>query len=74
MDTGGLLLVGIGCFFALSALFFTPSVPSYWLWLQVAERALFLWNNEHLVNVGCLSRQHANLVLPAIYPALYCPS
>lgn len=38
---------------------------------QVAERALFLWNNEHLVNVGCLSRAHAGLVLPVIYPALY---
>lgn len=38
---------------------------------QVAERALFLWNNEHLVNNGCLSRQFADVVLPAIYAPLY---
>lgn len=38
---------------------------------QVVERALFLWNNEHLVNNGCLSRQNANMVLPTIYGALY---
>lgn len=38
---------------------------------QVAERALFLWNNEHLVTNGCLSRQHANLILPVIYGPLY---
>ncbi|KAG9408209.1 Serine/threonine-protein phosphatase 2A 56 kDa regulatory subunit delta isoform [Aphanomyces cochlioides] len=38
---------------------------------QVSERALFLWNNEHLVNNGCLSRQHASLILPVIYGPLY---
>jgi serine/threonine-protein phosphatase 2A regulatory subunit B' len=38
---------------------------------QVAERALFLWNNENLVNTGCLSRQHANIILPMIYGPLY---
>ncbi|RHY31667.1 hypothetical protein DYB32_003264 [Aphanomyces invadans] len=38
---------------------------------QVSERALFLWNNEHLVNNGCLSRQHAGLILPVIYGPLY---
>ena len=38
---------------------------------QVAERALFLWNNENLVNSGCLSRQHAALILPVIYAPLY---
>ncbi|RHY65227.1 hypothetical protein DYB30_013980, partial [Aphanomyces astaci] len=38
---------------------------------QVSERALFLWNNEHLVNNGCLSRQHAALILPVIYGPLY---
>lgn len=38
---------------------------------QVAERALFLWNNEHLINNGCLSRQHASMVLPVIYGPLY---
>lgn len=38
---------------------------------QVAERALFLWNNEHLVTNGCLSRQHASLILPVIYGPLY---
>jgi len=38
---------------------------------QVAERTLFLWNNEHLVNVGCLSRSHAATILPIIYGPLY---
>lgn len=38
---------------------------------QVAERTLFLWNNEHLVNVGCLSRGPAKDVLPIIYGPLY---
>jgi len=38
---------------------------------QVAERTLFLWNNEHLVNVGCLSRAHAGSILPIIYGPLY---
>ncbi len=38
---------------------------------QVSERALFLWNNEHLVTNGCLSRQHASLILPLIYGPLY---
>merc|ERR1712099_145053 len=39
--------------------------------LQVVERALFLWNNEHLVNSGCLSRLNATTVLPIIYRPLY---
>jgi serine/threonine-protein phosphatase 2A regulatory subunit B' len=38
---------------------------------QVVERALFLWNNEHLVNSGCLSRLNAHMVLPIIYGPLY---
>mmetsp|Transcript_34798 Transcript_34798/g.84111 ORF Transcript_34798/g.84111 Transcript_34798/m.84111 type:complete len:553 (+) Transcript_34798:244-1902(+) len=38
---------------------------------QVVERALFLWNNEHLVNSGCLSRLNAQAVLPIIYGPLY---
>lgn len=38
---------------------------------QVVERTLFLWNNEHLVNSGCLSRTHAQVVLPIIYGPLH---
>ncbi|TMW66658.1 hypothetical protein Poli38472_013970 [Pythium oligandrum] len=38
---------------------------------QVSERTLFLWNNEHLVNNGCLSKQHAHLILPVIYGPLH---
>ncbi|KAM0847679.1 hypothetical protein ACQ4PT_054843 [Festuca glaucescens] len=34
---------------------------------QVAERALYLWNNEHLFNL--ISRNH-QVILPIIYPAL----
>ncbi|CAN8259897.1 unnamed protein product [Cochlearia groenlandica] len=34
---------------------------------QVAERALFLWNNEHIVGLIAQSRR---LILPIVYPAL----
>ncbi|KAM0826175.1 hypothetical protein ACQ4PT_069053 [Festuca glaucescens] len=34
---------------------------------QVAERALYLWNNEHVFNL--ISRNH-QVILPIIYPAL----
>lgn len=37
---------------------------------QVAERALFLWNNEHLLTHGILSRTYATDVLPLLYSAL----
>ena len=35
--------------------------------MQVAERALFLWNNEHIVN---LIAQNRNVILPIIFEAL----
>ena len=38
---------------------------------QVVERTLFLWNNEHLMNLGCLSMFSAPTVLPIIYGPLY---
>jgi len=41
---------------------------------QVAERTLFLWNNEHLVNIGCLSRHSAHNILPIIYGPLWTNS
>ncbi|KAF5442939.1 hypothetical protein F2P56_035545 [Juglans regia] len=34
---------------------------------QVAERALYLWNNDHIEN---LIRQNRNVILPIIFPAL----
>ncbi|KAM6586603.1 hypothetical protein CsatA_009208 [Cannabis sativa] len=34
---------------------------------QVAERALFLWNNDHIEN---LIKQNINVILPIIFPAL----
>ena len=34
---------------------------------QVAERTLFLWNNEQLCSNGCLSRQYTEILLPMIY-------
>ncbi|XP_052875403.1 serine/threonine protein phosphatase 2A 57 kDa regulatory subunit B' beta isoform-like [Gossypium arboreum] len=37
------------------------------LHFQVAERALFLWNNEHTVNLFALNRQ---VILPIIFEAL----
>lgn len=35
--------------------------------LQVAERALFLWNNDHIEN---LIKQNCKVILPIIFPAL----
>lgn len=35
--------------------------------IQVAERALFLWNNEHIVG---LIAQNRSVILPIIYPTL----
>jgi len=29
-----------------------------------------LWNNDQLINHGCLSKQHASTLLPIIYTAL----
>ncbi|KAJ8613670.1 hypothetical protein CTAYLR_003165 [Chrysophaeum taylorii] len=37
---------------------------------QVTERTLFLWNNDQLINHGCLSKAHAPVLLPVIYTAL----
>lgn len=39
----------------------------YHLCFQVAERALFLWNNDHIVN---LIKQNCKVILPIIFPAL----
>ncbi|XP_027343288.1 serine/threonine protein phosphatase 2A 59 kDa regulatory subunit B' gamma isoform-like isoform X2 [Abrus precatorius] len=38
-----------------------------WFCLQVAERALFLWNNDHIRN---LIIQNCKVILPIIFPAL----
>ena len=35
---------------------------------QVAERALYLWNNDYIVN---LMGDNVNVILPIIFPALY---
>lgn len=35
--------------------------------IQVAERALFLWNNDHIEN---LIKQNRKVILPLIFPAL----
>lgn len=38
---------------------------------QVAERALFLWNNEHLITSGCLQMAgYGEKILLSIYPAI----
>lgn len=37
------------------------------LHFQVSERALFLWNNDHIEN---LIKQHRKVILPIIFPAL----
>ncbi|KAJ0053604.1 hypothetical protein Pint_02905 [Pistacia integerrima] len=38
-----------------------------WLMVVVAERALFLWNNDHIEN---LIKQNRKIILPIIFPAL----
>lgn len=38
---------------------------------QVAERTLFLWNNEQLVSQGCLSTNYISSYLPILYSPLY---
>lgn len=41
---------------------------NYKIWvLQVAERTLFLWNNDHIRN---LITQNRKVILPIIFPAL----
>ncbi|WWC87824.1 uncharacterized protein L201_002716 [Kwoniella dendrophila CBS 6074] len=35
---------------------------------QVAERALYYWNNEYIVN---LMGEHITIILPIVFPALY---
>nr|VDC68605.1 unnamed protein product [Brassica rapa] len=49
-------------FFALKKQF-----SLYFLCVQVAERALFLWNNNHIENLIMQSRK---VILPIIFPAL----
>jgi hypothetical protein len=39
----------------------------FFLYLQVAERALFLWNND---NMEGLIKQNSKVILPIILPAL----
>lgn len=36
--------------------------------MKVAERALYYWNNEYIVN---LMGEHLQIVLPIVFPALY---
>lgn len=42
-----------------------------WFGLQVAERALFLWNNEYIVS---LIAQNRDQILPIVFGALYTNS
>lgn len=44
-----------------------PSLCDQFLFVQVAERALFLWNNDHIEN---LMKQNRRVILPIIFPAL----
>lgn len=60
----GLPLIDGDCTFHLC-----PNVEhiNLYLLLQVAERALYLWNNDHIEN---LIRQNRKVILPIIFPAL----
>jgi hypothetical protein len=39
----------------------------FFIYLQVAERALFLWNNDHIEG---LIKQNSKVILPIVLPAL----
>ena len=43
------------------------NILTEYLFLQVAERALYLWNNDHIEN---LIRQNRSVLLPIIFPSL----
>ena len=38
------------------------------VFFQVAERALYFWNNEYIMN---LIEENSNVVLPIMFPSLY---
>ena len=39
--------------------------------MQVAERALFYWNNEYILN---LMSEHIGVILPIVFPPLFINS
>jgi len=41
------------------------------MFVQVAERALYYWNNEYIVN---LIGENIQVVLPIVYPSLFANS
>lgn len=45
--------------------YFTRRVACFF---QVAERALYFWNNEYIMN---LIEENSNVVLPIMFPSLY---
>ncbi len=47
----------------------TPSAPKYFFsFLQVAERALYYWNNEYIMS---LMSDNVNIILPIMFAPLY---
>lgn len=56
---------------AMHALFATLAKCVGSTHFQVAERALFLWNNEQLISTGVLSKAHTSLVLPLLFAPLH---
>lgn len=48
-----------------SSYFLSQELPH--LLLQVAERALFLWNNDQVINLVAQNRQ---VIVPIVFPAL----
>lgn len=46
---------------------FETIIFTYFLHPQVAERSLFLWNNDHIEN---LIKQNRKVILPIIFPSL----
>ena len=44
------------------------AVTAFWRYFQVAERALYYWNNEYIMS---LMTENATVILPIMYPVLY---
>ncbi|CAL9145690.1 unnamed protein product, partial [Musa hybrid cultivar] len=66
-----LMTISWWCMFSCFQVKFSDYVnllfKSLLLLMQVAERALFLWNNDHIEN---LIKQNNKVILPIIFPAL----
>ena len=43
-------------------------IVGLYFWLQVAERALYYWNNDYVVS---LISENVGVIMPIVFPALF---